>query len=89
MRYVQDIVRWLDHQSGGAAIFAALTVVLIVLVLVLVLRAARDSKLERFKFRFYGSLRGSFGLEVESQRESAKLPPNAEPTVLLPGEDGT
>jgi hypothetical protein len=56
-----------------------MVIMLIVVVLVLVLHAARDPKLERFKFRFYGSLPGKFGIEVESQRESVKPAPGDEP----------
>jgi len=42
-----------------------IVVALIVVVLALALRTARDDKLERFKFRFYGSLpNGTFGIEA-------------------------
>jgi len=61
--------------------------VLIVVVLILVLRAARDPKLERFKFRFYGRLPGTFGIEVESLREPTKPPPGLESVGLPPGPE--
>jgi energy-converting hydrogenase Eha subunit A len=63
-------------------------VVLIIVVLVLVLRAAHDNKLGRFKFKISASLLKicTFGIEVESEREPAKLPSSAESTRLPPSE---
>jgi hypothetical protein len=72
----------------------SMVIVLIVVVLVLVLRAARDNKLGRFKFRIYASLAKifTFGMEVESQQsagsgpgdEPPELPPIPEPPKLPP-----
>jgi len=64
-----------------------IVVALIVVVLALALRTARDDKLERFKFRFYGRLPGTFGIEVESLREPTKPPPGLESVGLPPGPE--
>ena len=65
-----------------------MVIVLIIIVVVLVVRAARDNKVGHFKFSISASLLKlcTFGIEVESQRESARVPPGAESSELPPSD---